>query len=171
MPATPAESEQTTPRAAARPGSRLGFGSARLDEYFGVWAIDPAQGEALAQRASRLNLRLHVEQQERAVEEAESAEPAPASRFGDGYGETLLEDGTAVIRVEGTLMKFASSMSRGTGTVQLRRMVRGARNDASVLRVMVVWIRPAARSPARRRWPALPAKGTSSSSRRRAVRL
>lgn len=124
----------------ARRTSKLGFGDARLDEYFGTWAIAPEHGRGLAQQVATMNVRLHVLRQEAAAEaEATTQQVAAAAEgFGARYGETLLEDGTAIIRVEGTLMKFTSSMSRGTGTVELRRQVRRAQASSAVQRVMLV---------------------------------
>lgn len=122
--------------------SRLGIGSPRLNDYFGAWAIAEDHAAGLIELAGRMNVRLHILRQQ-AVAEAEQAEDQAAaaangSGFGDRWGETLMEDGTAVIRMSGTLMKFVSSMTNGTSTVELRRMVRRARASASVLRVMLI---------------------------------
>ena len=131
---------------AIRPVSRLGFGSPRLNDYFGAWAIDAGHAAGLVDLAGRMNLRLHVARVE-GEWEADAAEQtagacgggpaAPSSNYGSDRGETLAGD-TAVIRISGTMMKFQSSMSSGTSTVAVRRMVRRAQADPAVGRVMLV---------------------------------
>jgi signal peptide peptidase SppA len=130
-------------QATARKTSRLGFGSPRLNDYFGEWAISADHAAGLIAMADRVNLRIHVAKVE-GVRQAEDEElsrdmaQGTGSRFGDGYGETLLEDGTGVIRLSGTMMKFVSSLSSGTSTVAVRRMVRKAQADPGVARVLLM---------------------------------
>jgi signal peptide peptidase SppA len=116
--------------------SRLGFGGSHLDAYFGAWAIHLDYGQRLAQHAMRLDVRAHVAKQEQLAQQRPMA--SGGKRFGDAWGETLLSDGTALITVRGTLMKFGSSMDESTGTIGVRRMVRRATADEGVKRAMLV---------------------------------
>lgn len=100
---------------------------ARVADYAGVWAIEPRAGAALWSLARGMDLRQHVaENRDRPPERKSEIEMQPA-----GNGKHV-----AVIRVEGTLMKRASSLGGG-GTVQMRRDIRKAANDQDVAAILL----------------------------------
>lgn len=99
-----------------------------LDQYAGVWAIhEPAFSLAL-HHASCMDFREHVARHTAA---AEGRSAFSASMFEMAAG------GVAVIQIEGIFTKHGSSMSENPGTIQLRRAVRAAVADRSVLAIML----------------------------------
>lgn len=100
----------------------------RLDEYVGVWAIEPKVGAALWAAASRADVAGHVVSAAKDPPQLKSqTELLPA-----GKGKQV-----AVIKVMGTLMKQVPSMTAGTSTVQLRRDVREAANNPDVSGILL----------------------------------
>jgi protease-4 len=96
-------------------------------EYFGTWAIKPEEFQGHWSWFQRTDLHLHV---------AKSAEEIQAMARDAGlYGVT--KDGTAIIELNGTLMKQISSMSRGTSTVLARRQIRAAMKDTEVSAILL----------------------------------
>lgn len=103
---------------------------ARVQDYAGAWAIEPGAGNALVALVRRTDLFAHVERHRAAAGDA----PAPRAALElqpDGRGKSV-----ATVRVEGTLMKRASSLG-GSGTVQMRRDIRQAANDAEVSAILL----------------------------------
>lgn len=94
-----------------------------LHEYFGAWAIEPVRFAAMVERVGLAELRLHVAAQQPLA----AAEPAPSLRR-----EYEMLGPVAVVPLEGTLMKAASSEERSTSTVRARRQVRAAAGDDEV---------------------------------------
>jgi signal peptide peptidase SppA len=88
-----------------------------LDQYFGVWAIQDGYFRNAVERVQGIDLRMHVE--------ARRAVPADS----EGLYAYQVIGSTAVIEVNGTLMKYVSSLSGGTSTVALRRQLRNAVSD------------------------------------------
>jgi len=99
---------------------------ARLDDFFGVWAIEPTAGAALAALFGTPELAAHVRQG--------VARPQPVASTTElvGSGDRRV----AVVKAAGTLMKGQSSMG-GTSTIQLRRDIRQAAADASVCGILL----------------------------------
>jgi len=98
---------------------------ARLCDYVGLWAVDPAYFAAQWRIVHATDLPRHM---------AAGPPPKPASQtemFTGKNGKTV-----AVIKAAGTLMKAQSSMG-GTSTVQLRRDVRAASNDPNVSAILL----------------------------------
>lgn len=100
----------------------------RVEDYAGVWAIEPAAGAALFDLARRADLPAHV-----------AAAVPPRTAAADGFlpvragnGETV-----AVVTLTGTLMKSAGSMSAGTSTVMARKAIRQAANDPEVSAILL----------------------------------
>jgi signal peptide peptidase SppA len=99
----------------------------RVQDYSGVWAIEPRAGQQLLDLARRIDMAAHVAL-------AQATPPHPRSALAlqpDGRGKSV-----ATIRVEGTLMKQRSSLG-GSGTVQMRRDIRQAANDADVSAILL----------------------------------
>lgn len=94
---------------------------ARLDEYVGVWAIDPTRAAQLWEMVhSMKDLQAHVAAPEaRAKEEAQRIE-VPG-------GKSI-----AVLKAEGVMMKQRASFGRSTSTIELRRDLRQAANDPDI---------------------------------------
>jgi len=105
------------------------FSISHLDQYFGVWAIQEEPFQAAVARVGAMDLRAHV-----------SVQQAAALPDGDGQnakGYALAADGVAVVELIGPLMKYASSLSGGTSTVQARRALRLAAADADVRAILL----------------------------------
>ncbi|HEV7301601.1 MAG TPA: S49 family peptidase [Tepidisphaeraceae bacterium] len=119
--------------------SWLGVGGMHLNEYQGAWAIYRPYGEAMIQQARRMNVRLHVKQQEQAVAQ-QAAQPLAEGEGqpAGGFNGMLTGDGIAVIEISGTMMKFVSSMSSGVSTVRVRQQVRRAKADPNVVRAIII---------------------------------
>lgn len=99
--------------------------TARLDEYFGLWAIEEMRFAAMFNRVSRMDLRLHV-QQALAAGPVKRDKQQPAS--GDIGGDPA-QGKIALIQITGTLMKQVAggSLSQGgSSLVELRNLVRQA---------------------------------------------
>lgn len=98
---------------------------ARLDDYAGIWALEP-QAFALQWRlAQDLDLAVHLQ-----------AEPpvlrSTVERIAARNGRQV-----AVIKLMGTLMKAQSSFGASTSTVQARRDIRQAVNDPDIAAIVL----------------------------------
>jgi signal peptide peptidase SppA len=109
---------------------------ARVSDYFGPWAIEPLAGRSLWELARGKDLFAHVALERVRAEAGDDDGPTPEPKSAvelqpDGRGKSV-----ATVRVEGTLMKRASSLG-GSGTVQMRRDLRQAANDADVSAILL----------------------------------
>ena len=86
-----------------------------IDQYFGVWAMTEDQFQGLRATASAYAATLGTLDKIAIAQESDSV--------------IVDEDGIAVISLDGTLMKQASSMAGGTSTVIARRQIRAALAD------------------------------------------
>lgn len=97
-----------------------GLNVPHIDQYFGPWAIQEEPFLAAVERINSLDLRAHVE----------------ARRAGGGgsldTSYEKLPGGVAVVSLSGPLMKYVSSLSGGTSTVEARAALRAAVRDESV---------------------------------------
>jgi len=116
---------------------RLNFGGElagvpHLDQYWGAWAIEQGFANFLVSWAQNLNLQLHLEQH---VGDAKAA-----SGSGGSSGSRLVVDnnGIAIIEINGTLMKHATSMAASTSLVEVRRQVRAAISSQDVKGVLLI---------------------------------
>lgn len=115
----------------------------RLEDYFGLWAIEESRFQRMVQYIDWSNLRSHVITAEPirlnsgqlAIQTIEQNEISAA----DSGGESLFprSGNLAVIPIRGTLMKQQSSMSSSTSTVQARRMVRAAAADPEISGILL----------------------------------
>ena len=98
-----------------------------LHDYFGVWAVHAPLFRAAVERFNALDLRLHIQQQDK-------AEPKAAAR-----GSVLvLDGGIAIIELRGTLMKQTSSLEESTSTIAARRQIRNAASDPRIKAILLV---------------------------------
>lgn len=94
-----------------------------LDQYFGLWLIEPNRFSQFVTQAKRMDLVAHIQQ----------AEPSTIEmRSGEGFGGPRSSDDIAFFSISGPMMKFASSLSDSTGTVSLRRQIRAAARDETI---------------------------------------
>jgi signal peptide peptidase SppA len=100
---------------------------ARVNDYVGAWAIEPQAGAALLAAAQGMDLRRHMMDEE--------GQPRPKSQL--EVVSAGLNQKVAVIHLTGTLMKATSSMDGGTSTVQARREIRKAANDAEISAILL----------------------------------
>ncbi len=99
-----------------------------FDQYFGLWAILEEPFRAAADRLKGFDLRVHMDS------EAVKAAVVAGSREAGDYE---VQQGVALIDVAGTLMKQASSFSRGSSTVQIRQQIRNAVRNPDVAAIML----------------------------------
>lgn len=111
---------------------------AHLDQYAGAWCIEPKAAKSLIRTVNNLNLAVHVQQHQPEAEQ--TAREAQAAIF-----ETVPTGASAgkpnalgVVRVEGLMTKYGSSMSSGGSTVLARRRIRAAANDESVSGILLI---------------------------------
>ncbi|MBL9084201.1 MAG: S49 family peptidase [Planctomycetales bacterium] len=117
-----------------------GLKQARIDEYQGPWAIEPQAGAALHRILEATDFAEHVRQY-REQTERQDAQPEQAAGDRPGRYGYELQDGVAVVRLEGTLMKQESSFG-GTSTVAARRAIKNAAADPNVGAIMLVFDSP-----------------------------
>lgn len=119
-----------------------GVAVARLDEYFGLWAIEASRGLAMFNHARSLDLASHVETTTkprpsafiRSIAAIAMPEDAPATNDGSGddsvdEAATVPQGSIAVINIVGTLMKQQSSLDESTSTIVLRKQIREVKDD------------------------------------------
>jgi signal peptide peptidase SppA len=104
--------------------------SARIDEYFDTWNIDETRGGSLEQQIRSCDWTAHLREFETKHAERQAAGDS-ASRL--GY---TVQNGVAVLELEGTLMKQESSFG-GTSTVAARRALSNAVRDPNVMGVLL----------------------------------
>jgi signal peptide peptidase SppA len=110
----------------------------RLDEYFGLWAVDDMRFSAMVDRISRMDLRVHVEQTERPKAKSHTM-LTPMGALGDGGGGDAVSLGNiAVVAITGSLMKQVGSLEDGSSTIALRRDVRTAAADPAVAAILLL---------------------------------
>jgi len=127
----------------------------RLDDYFGLWSMHEPAFAGLFSLVSEMDLRDHVAQR-MLIPEAQvniakleliaKEKDEPVSRISESDsgrgGYQMADDGIAVIRADGTLMKATSSFSTSASTVELRQAIRAAVRDSSVKAICMVFDSP-----------------------------
>lgn len=98
----------------------------RMADWFGVWSIEETAGRALFEQIQRIDLKLHVQ-------DALSAAPVSENT---GLPLYTIDQGVALIALDGPIMKHASSFG-GASTVETRRALRAAVNDAQVTAILL----------------------------------
>lgn len=93
---------------------------ARLDEYAGLWAMEPTRFAAFCDMARRIDFAAHMRAEPPKLRSAIEKVPTAS-------GKTL-----ALVRLQGMLMKQVSSLSEATSTIQARRDIRLAAADSEV---------------------------------------
>lgn len=120
-----------------------------VDQYFGLWAIEPAALRGAANRVQGTNLVAHVQANGQAGRDAALGRDLQAdvqwlraqsvhAAVGDRRQYALTRSGVAIIRLQGPMMKFASSLSGGTSTTFVRRQIRQAVADDDVGAILLV---------------------------------
>lgn len=97
----------------------------RIDDWTGLWLMEPAAAQTLRQLLASTNWREHMA----------AAPPKPESTI--RYEQARNGKNIAVVRVAGTLMKSQSSFGGGTSTVQVRRDIRAAVADSEVSGILL----------------------------------
>jgi len=101
-----------------------------LEQYLGVWAMEPGQFEQLRTMLRETDVVAHIRE---SMQSAALADPR-----GPGTGKTQIADGIATIDLHGTMTKHGSSFSdMQYGTVGVRRQIRAAVNNDSVKAIML----------------------------------
>jgi len=96
-----------------------------IDQYFGPWAIMEEPFRAAVERINALDIRANVE----------ARHTAGGVSLDTSYEK--LPGGVAVVSLSGPLMKYVSSLSGGTSTVEARAALRAAVKDDSVSSIVV----------------------------------
>ena len=111
----------------------------RIDEYFGVWAIEEMRFCGAFERVSQMNLQVHVATTEKPkLQPTVLFTPASAVTQQRAAGQNFETPTIAVISVSGTLMKQVGSLEDGSSTVALRRDVRTAANTDAVVGIVLL---------------------------------
>lgn len=115
-----------------------GVGFARLDEYFGLWAMESARFRMAWDRAGQMDLKAHVEQNPPVTASIKTAAVSvtAAANTPDTFGRQ--SQSIALIYASGVLMKQVPSGEAGTSTILLRRVIREAANDDSIAGIVLV---------------------------------
>jgi signal peptide peptidase SppA len=92
-----------------------------IEQYAGVWAMEEQQFMRLAEYARGMDVAQHI-QAATAIRAQKQEEPL----------YELTEGGVGVIRLNGAMTKYGSSLSGSQGTITTRRAVRSAARDESV---------------------------------------
>lgn len=117
-------------------------GDRYLDQYFGAWAIEDMFANGLIAKASTIRLAEHRHDFIKSIVATAAVDPAAGpddvqNQPQGPFRGVITQDAVAIIPVRGTLMKFTSSLSSSTGTVELRRQVRNAAADDRVRAVLL----------------------------------
>lgn len=116
----------------------LGLHVPHVQQWFGVWAIEPVFGQQFAQRLQGFNLAQHAQvQATQVVVQGEHATAPNGSLSRNRYEIRVLDGGIALIDVAGSMMKYRASMSDSTSTVELRQMIRAADRHVDVEQILV----------------------------------
>lgn len=106
---------------------------ARLDDYAGIWAIEPRYGRSLLARAKSIDLAAHVRQgSDRRADGDEPNRRTEYQTVSAGSNQKI-----AIVPLSGPLMKAVSSMDAGTSTVYTRRLIRKAAADPDVAAILL----------------------------------
>jgi signal peptide peptidase SppA len=114
-----------------------------LEEYFGVWAVEPTRFRGLMDHVQSLDLREHLRQQiaiQRVEIHAGDSSAVPTAQAGPPEKRTPYQvagNGVAVIPIVGSMMKMQSSLSSNASTVEVRRAIRAAAKDPSVSAIVL----------------------------------
>lgn len=103
----------------------------RLDEYFGVWAIEPQKFQAAFGRIAQMDLQLHVNQSRQPKLRTAAVMTTPRARAASSNEVPLGQANVAgskigLISLSGPLMKQVGSLEEGTSTVEVRMAIRQA---------------------------------------------
>ncbi len=98
-----------------------------LDQYFGYWAMLEEHFRAGVEKARSIDLHVHLA--------TRGGDVALAAAIDE---EPRMIDGVAVIPLSGTMMKTASSMTRSTSTVLVRRQIRYAASSSDVRGILLL---------------------------------
>lgn len=101
-----------------------------LDQYIGLWAIEPGHFQQLLATAESLDIKGHMAANE-------GTEPSAITSYA-ASGDDRDAANVAVINISGTMTKRGSSMSGAGSMTRLRREVRMLADDASVDAIMLV---------------------------------
>jgi signal peptide peptidase SppA len=100
------------------------------DQYVGVWSILERHANALLQQAQQINIQLHMQNVDKPETQAAIAAQSSTEL-------NVTRDGIAIIELQGSLMKQASSMSSSRSMVAARRQVRAAAADPSIVGILL----------------------------------
>lgn len=92
-----------------------------VEQYLGVWAIEPASFDALWQTARSLDLK-------NAIGTRSAQVAATSSKNGE----------VAVVEIRGAMTKYGSSLSGAGSTVNIRSAIRSAASDPSIGSIVLV---------------------------------
>lgn len=99
--------------------------SVNLDNYSGVWCIEPTRFSQVIDRVNSMNLAAHV-----------AAQQPRTIGLGDQRFRATEGGSIAVIDVQGTMTKAGSSLGGG-GTVEARQAIRQAEKDPSIGSIII----------------------------------
>lgn len=110
----------------------MGVSQKLVDQYFGLWAIEPQRFQGLVEHVRSINLVAHI-QANRDTFQA-MGEPQAAA---DRKPYQLTREGVAIVSIDGPMQKYASSFSGATSTVRVRQQVAAAMRDEDVAAILL----------------------------------
>lgn len=116
----------------------------RLNDYCGLWSIEPTRGLTLFDRIGNTDLLAHIlantKRDERDIKSVPRVQIQEIAAAAENPGQQKAGAPTklAVVEISGTLMKHASSFDSSSSTVQLRRLITNLANDPTVAGILLV---------------------------------
>lgn len=98
-----------------------------IEQYFGVWAIEPERFSAIVSQLRGLNLSVHMQ--------SDRPEEVKAAQSGESFDR---RGNIAVIEIRGVMMKQESSVEESTSTVEVRRKIRAAAANPDIAGILLV---------------------------------
>lgn len=102
------------------------LGIPHLDQYFGLWMVEPNHFQAVAGAIEAMDLKAHVQLRQEIAPKAELA------RVDTGRNADL-----AMIEITGTMTKYGSSMGGSGSTIRARQLIREANSDPNITGILL----------------------------------
>jgi len=115
------------PRSHRVPDELRALGVPRIDQYFGLLAIEERYCRSAFEQVRSMDLVLHVQEQKRLRSSAMRSDS-----ISDRASYPVSSGGVAIVEMTGPLMKQVSSFSGGTSSVFAKKQIRSAARDQEV---------------------------------------
>lgn len=112
-----------------------------LDQYFGVWAVEPDRFGQMLHQVGQMDLaqHVHVHIEQAQLKAAGDSKPLPYKvAYAADSGKAEAGTDIAVIDMIGTLTKRGSSLSAASSLIRLKQAVRAAARDPQIGGILLV---------------------------------